>query len=100
MAGPRSSDLSATVATIAAGGAAFVVCNLYYTDLWIMPTTAGERALVAGITQIKSAYLIGTALGRQKAGEFEDTSCRASKVASFSVVFCWTAGPTIADRKT
>jgi hypothetical protein len=31
------------------------MCNLYYADLWIMPTTAGERALVAGITLIKSA---------------------------------------------
>ena len=26
-------------------------------------------------------------------GKFEDVSCRTSKVAGFSVAFCWTAGP-------
>jgi len=28
------------------------------------------------------------------------SSCRTSKVAGFSVAFCWTAGPPTADRQT
>jgi hypothetical protein len=43
---------------------------------------------------------IGAALVRQKAEKFEDISCRTSKVAGFSVAFCWAAGPPTADRQT
>ena len=42
---------------------------------------------------------VGAALGRQKAQKCEDISCRTSKVAGFSVAFCWTAGPPTAANR-
>jgi len=32
-----------------------VMCNLYYADLWIMPTISSERALAAAIAALESA---------------------------------------------
>jgi hypothetical protein len=31
------------------------MCNLYYADLWIMPTIGSERALAAAIAASESA---------------------------------------------
>jgi hypothetical protein len=31
------------------------MCNLYYADLWIMPTIGSERALAAAIAALESA---------------------------------------------
>jgi hypothetical protein len=31
------------------------MCNLYYADLWIMPTIGSERALVVAIAALESA---------------------------------------------
>jgi hypothetical protein len=31
------------------------MCNLYYADLWIMPTISSERALAAAIAALESA---------------------------------------------
>ncbi len=42
---------------------------------------------------IRMLYCTDTALGRPEGGKVEDISCRTSKVAGFSVAFCWTARP-------
>jgi hypothetical protein len=31
------------------------MCNLYYADLWIMPTIGSERALTVAIAALESA---------------------------------------------
>ena len=31
------------------------MCNLYYADLWIMPTIGAERALAVAIAALESA---------------------------------------------
>jgi hypothetical protein len=31
------------------------MCNLYYADLWIMPTIGSERAMAAAIAALESA---------------------------------------------
>jgi hypothetical protein len=32
-----------------------MMCNLYYADLWIMPTIGSERALAVAIAAMESA---------------------------------------------
>ncbi len=53
------------------------------------PILAGDRGAAGARAHRAAAAALGRVL-----------SCRTSKVAGFSVAFCWTAGPPTADRQT